>query len=281
MDPVGGPLVVGHARAANRRRRGRGSRSYGSTRLEAGRRRQRLGAVDRRPADVVDRDRLAPVERVGQPAVDEHPADEPPLLGQPVERDARRRRRRGRRRRPRRGRRRSFLPLQEIERHVTPPRRPEFSRIVSTTAASASVVVSPSGAALGDVAQQPAHDLARAGLGQVRREHQVLRPGDRADDLGDVLAQLDAPARRTAPGRPCRMTKAKIAWPVIVVLLADDRRLGHRRVVDQRRFDLGRARSGGRPRSSRRRPGRAARSSRPSSRLAPSPAKYIPGKRLQ
>ena len=34
-------------------------------------------------------DRLALVERVGQPALDVHPPDEPPLLGQAVERDRR------------------------------------------------------------------------------------------------------------------------------------------------------------------------------------------------
>src|SRR5688572_1469118 len=46
------------------------------------------------------------------------------------------------------------------------------------------------GAALGDVAQQPAHDLARAGLGQIRHEHQALGLGDRADLGRNVLAQL-------------------------------------------------------------------------------------------
>src|SRR5215218_8556284 len=45
-------------------------------------------------------------------------------------------------------------------------------------------------AALGDVAQQPAHDLARAGLGQVVGPDDALGPGELADPLGDVLTQL-------------------------------------------------------------------------------------------
>src|SRR6185503_9705516 len=104
--------------------------------------------VDRRPLDVVDRDRLALVQRIRQPPVDLHPTDEPPLLGHAVEGVA-------------------SLLAQEVQWHVasfvvavkTPRwrRRPAgrigadqssdlklFSRIVSTTAASASVVVSPS-----------------------------------------------------------------------------------------------------------------------------------------
>ena len=40
-------------------------------------------------------------------------------------------------------------------------------RISATTEGSASVVVSPEHAALGHVAQQPAHDLSRTGLGQI------------------------------------------------------------------------------------------------------------------
>ena len=46
------------------------------------------------------------------------------------------------------------------------------------------------GSALRHVPQQPAHDLARARLGQVRREQQVLGPRDGPDDLGHVLTQL-------------------------------------------------------------------------------------------
>ena len=44
-------------------------------------------AVDWRPPDVVDRDRLAPVQRVREAAFDRHLAKESPLLRHPVERD--------------------------------------------------------------------------------------------------------------------------------------------------------------------------------------------------
>ena len=44
--------------------------------------------------------------------------------------------------------------------------------------------------AFGDVAQQPAHDLARARLRQVGGEEDVVGPGDGADLLGDVCLQL-------------------------------------------------------------------------------------------
>src|SRR4051794_16364507 len=36
-------------------------------------------------------------------------------------------------------------------------------------------------AVLGDVAQQPSHDLARAGVGQLLDDHDLPRAGDRAD----------------------------------------------------------------------------------------------------
>ena len=47
-------------------------------------------------------------------------------------------------------------------------------------------------AALGDVAEESAHDLAGAGLRQVVGEDDRLRPADLADLGGDVLAQLGA-----------------------------------------------------------------------------------------
>ena len=60
-------------------------------------------------------------------------------------------------------------------------------------------------AALGHVAQQAAHDLAAAGLGQVGREVDGLRLGDRADLGGDVVAQrlagVDVARRRAASRR--------------------------------------------------------------------------------
>ena len=57
-------------------------------------------------------------------------------------------------------------------------------------------------APLGDVAQQAAHDLPRAGLRQVARPDDPLRPGDLRDPLRDVLADLGRPARRSPRGRP-------------------------------------------------------------------------------
>ena len=45
-------------------------------------------------------------------------------------------------------------------------------------------------AAVGDVAQQPAHDLAAARLGQIRREVDRLRLGERPDLGGHMIAQL-------------------------------------------------------------------------------------------
>ena len=69
-------------------------------------------------------------------------------------------------------------------------------------------------AALGDVAQQAAHDLARARLGQVVGPDDPLRPGELADPLGDRLA--DALDRRLVAvrARPASVTNATIAWPV-------------------------------------------------------------------
>src|SRR5664280_393897 len=95
-------------------------------------------------------------------------------------------------------------------------------------------------AILGDVAQEPAHDLARARLGQIRREHQELRASDRADDVGDVLAQLDGQrivrldsGAQDDEGEDCLATD--------LVSLAHDRRFGHAGMIDQGRLDLDRA----------------------------------------
>ena len=49
---------------------------------------QRPGAIDRRPTDVLDRERVAPVERVRQAARDVHAPHQPPFFGDRVERDA-------------------------------------------------------------------------------------------------------------------------------------------------------------------------------------------------
>ena len=68
-------------------------------------------------------------------------------------------------------------------------------------------------AALGDVAQQPAHDLARAGLRQVVGPDDPLRARELADPLGDVLADL-GDSSSVPSCSPWRVTKAQIDWPV-------------------------------------------------------------------
>src|SRR5688572_14470024 len=55
--------------------------------------------------------------------------------------------------------------------------------------------------ALGDRAQQAAHDLARARFRQVVAEADVLRLGDRADLLADPVAQLLGDLLRFRPAR--------------------------------------------------------------------------------
>ena len=81
--------------------------------------------------------------------------------------------------------------------------------------------------------------LPAAGLGQVVGEDDRLGPAERADLGGHVVAQLLAALRRSGSASAFRVTKAMMAWPVVGVVGADDGRLGHRRVVDQRRLDLG------------------------------------------
>ena len=104
-------------------------------------------------------------------------------------------------------------------------------------------------------------------------------PGDRPDDLGDVLAQLDGQrVRRLGVGPERDEGEDRLAADLVD--LADDRGLGHDRVVDQGRLDLDRADPVA---------GHVHHVVDPAeqpevalaSRLAPSPAKYIPGKRLQ
>src|ERR1700722_6250544 len=48
---------------------------------------------------------------------------------------------------------------------------------------------------VGDVAQEPAHDLAAAGLGQLGRQNDLARLGERAD-FGRVVVSA-APSRKT------------------------------------------------------------------------------------
>ena len=90
-------------------------------------------------------------------------------------------------------------------------------------------------AALGDVAQQAAHDLAAAGLGQVRGEVDRLRLGDRADLGGDVIAQVGDVDLRAAAQRDVGDDRL----PGRRVVGADDGRLGDRRVRHEGALDLG------------------------------------------
>ncbi len=60
----------------------------------------------------------------------------------------------------------------------------------------------------------PERVLGRSGVNS-----RYFGPGDRADDVGDVLAQLDGQRVVTALTPARRMTKAKIAWPVIASVL--------------------------------------------------------------
>ena len=91
-------------------------------------------------------------------------------------------------------------------------------------------------AAVGDVAQQAAHDLAGTGLRQVRHEEHGLRTGGGAELLRHVLADLFLEFVRRL-GRSDqdhvsddRLTRDIVSGP-------DDRRLGDGLVVDERRLD--------------------------------------------
>ena len=93
--------------------------------------------------------------------------------------------------------------------------------------------------ALGDVLQQPPHDLARTRLGQVVDDDHGLGPGDLADLLADPLAQLcrQLVARLVAAAQQHEAERRLAGQRV-------GRRgrcgLGHRRVLDQRRLQLDR-----------------------------------------
>ena len=115
---------------------------------------------------------------------------------------------------------------------------------------------------LGDVAEQPAHDLAGARLRQLGGEDDVRRLRDRADLVRDVVAKLLEHLDRAGPRCPSASRRRRSPGP-------SSRRSGRRR--RPRPPSGGRrgptrprsSRAGGRRRSSRRRRGRAARSRRP------------------
>src|SRR4051794_39607738 len=92
-------------------------------------------------------------------------------------------------------------------------------------------------ATLGDVAQQPAHDLARARLGQVVGPDDALGARELADALGHVLADLvDQLVGRLVGALERHERRDRLA--AVLVGLADARRLGDLRVRDDRRLDL-------------------------------------------
>ena len=95
--------------------------------------------------------------------------------------------------------------------------------------------------ALGDVLEQPAHDLPAPGLGQVGREEDVVGPGDRADLLRHVLLEivLEAVARLVAALLEGDERRERLTLELVGP--AHHRRLGHRRMVHQRALDLHRA----------------------------------------
>jgi hypothetical protein len=78
-------------------------------------------------------------------------------------------------------------------------------------------------------AQQAAHDLAAAGLGQVVAEADVLGLGDRADLLGHPVAQFLGDRLASSPVGRGRLstTKAQMASPVSVVGAAHHGGFGH------------------------------------------------------
>src|SRR4051794_16600023 len=91
--------------------------------------------------------------------------------------------------------------------------------------------------ALGDVAQQAAHDLARAGLRQVVGPDDALGPRELADPLGDVLADL-VDEIVGALEIPLERHERRDGLAGVLVALADARGLGDLRMRDDRALDL-------------------------------------------
>src|SRR5262245_22656161 len=82
------------------------------------------------------------------------------------------------------------------------------------------------GPALGDVAQEPAHDLAAARLGELGREDDVVGPRQGPDLLRDVGLEL-VHERGRAVHPALHRDERGDRLPLDVVALADDRRFGH------------------------------------------------------
>src|SRR5438309_11606952 len=92
---------------------------------------------------------------------------------------------------------------------------------------------------LGHVAEQAPHDLARTGLGQLRREDDVGRGGELADHLSDVLPQL-LEHRRRPLFAALERDEGDDRLPRLRIVAAGHRRLRDRRMADQRALDLDR-----------------------------------------
>jgi len=90
--------------------------------------------------------------------------------------------------------------------------------------------------------QQTAHDLARAGLGKIVGEADIVGLGDGADLRGDPVAQL-LHQRVGLAGGPLTAAhdEGEHRFTLDLVRLADDGGFGHPRVRHQRRLDLHRA----------------------------------------
>jgi hypothetical protein len=94
-------------------------------------------------------------------------------------------------------------------------------------------------AVLGDVTQQPAHDLSRAGLGQFGNNQNLARLRDPTDLGGNVVAQFCYRAGRF--GWPAAQNdEGAHGLPGGLIRRPDHRGLGYRRMRDERGFDLGR-----------------------------------------
>ena len=170
----------------------------------------------------------------------------------------------------------SFLRRKSSGTLPTPRPCPSSSRIVSTTLASASVVVSPSARPWAMSRSSRRMILPERVFGRSGVNISDLGLRDRADLRRDVVAQLLA--ERGVGSLPRRrITNAMIASPVTGSGSPTTAASATAGCDDERALDLGRARAGGPTRSSRRRRGRAARSSRPRRAWRRRPRSTCPG----
>jgi len=87
-----------------------------------------------------------------------------------------------------------------------------------------------------DVAEQPAHDLSGPRLGQIGGKQDLIRPRDCADLAHDVLLELVGQRDRRLHAF-LQGDERGDGLSLDVVRTADDGRLGHLRVIDERAFD--------------------------------------------